>query len=109
MMSGLRAMSVMAGMDPPPRGIRERIAWAISVVARRERCREGARRITHVTECVGLDQDGRLILEDIFKYQQRGIDSEGKIQGAVVLTGYIPSFIPDLLNQGIITDDGSFL
>ena len=109
MMNRLETMVLMAGMDLPIRAIREQIASAINVVVQQERFSDGARRITHVTECVGLDQDGRLILEDIFKYQQRGIDSEGKIQGAVVLTGYIPSFIPDLLNQGIITDDGSFL
>ncbi len=109
MMNRLETMVLMAGMDLPIRAIREQIASAIDVVVQQERFSDGSRRVTAVTECVGLDVDGRLILEDVFKFQHRGIEPDGSVKGEVVLTGYIPSFIPDLLNRGIIADDGSFL
>ena len=108
MMSRLETMVLMAGMDLPVKAIREQIAGAIHVVVQQSRFSDGSRRVTHVTECVGLDDDGRLHLEDIFKFQQRGMDEDGKVLGEMVLTGYIPSFIPDLINSGIISD-GSFI
>ena len=95
-------------MDLPIRAIREQIASAVHVVVQQARFPDGSRRITNVTEVVGLDLDGRLILEDIFEYKQRGIGADGKTNGEMVLTGYIPSFIPDLVDQGIIKD-GRFL
>jgi len=108
MMSRLETMVLMAGMDLPVKAIREQIAGAIHVVVQQSRFSDGSRRVTHVTECVGLNDDGRLHLEDIFRFQQRGVDPDGKVIGEMVLTGYIPSFIPDLINSGIISD-GSFI
>ena len=108
MMNRLETMVLMAGMDLPVRAIREQIASAIHLVVQQARMPDGSRRITHVTEVVGLDLDGRLILEDIFAYKRRGIGPDGKVIGEMVLTGYIPSFIPDMVDQGII-QDGSFL
>jgi len=108
MMNRLETMVLMAGMDLPIRAIREQIASAVHVVVQQARFPDGSRRITNVTEVVGLDLDGRLILEDIFEYKQRGIGADGKTSGEMVLTGYIPSFIPDLVDQGIIKD-GRFL
>ena len=108
MIARLETMVLMAGMDLPIKAIREQIASAIHVIVQQSRFSDGTRRVTHVTECVGMDDDGRLHLEDIFKYQQRGMTEDGKVMGEIVLTGYIPSFIPDLINSGIISD-GSFL
>lgn len=108
MMNRLETMVLMAGMDLPVRAIREQIASAIHLVVQQARMPDGSRRITHVTEVVGMDLDGRLILEDIFAYKRRGIGPDGHVIGEMVLTGYIPSFIPDLVDQGII-QDGSFL
>jgi pilus assembly protein CpaF len=108
MISRLETMVLMAGMDLPVRAIREQIASAINVIVQQARFSDGSRRITHVTEVVGIDEDGRIILEDIFLYKQRGVGADGKIQGEIVLTGYIPSFVAELMNQGIISD-GNFL
>ena len=108
MMNRLETMVLMAGMDLPVRAIREQIASAVHIVVQQARLSDGSRRITNVTEIVGMDLDGRLILEDIFEYKQRGVGPDGKVIGEMVLTGYIPSFIPDLVEQGII-QDGSFL
>ena len=108
MIARLETMVLMAGMDLPVRAIREQIASALHVVVQQSRFSDGSRRVTHVSEVVGLDLDGRVILEDIFKYQQRGTDADGKIIGEIVMTGYIPSFVPDLINQGLI-QEGSFI
>jgi len=108
MMSRLETMVLMAGMDLPVRAIREQISSAIHLVVQQARMPDGTRQITHITEVVGMDLDGRLILEDIFEYKRRGIGADGKVLGEMVLTGYIPSFIPDMVDQGII-QDGSFL
>jgi pilus assembly protein CpaF len=90
------------------RAIREQIASAVHVIVQQNRFPDGSRRITHVTEVVGIEDDGRVRLEDIFKFQQRGLTEGGGVIGEIVLTGYIPSFIPDLVNSGVIKD-GSFL
>jgi len=108
MMNRLETMVLMAGMDLPVRAIREQIASAVHLVVQQARMPDGTRRITHVTEVVGMDLDGRLILEDIFAYKRRGVGPDGKVIGEMVLTGYIPSFIPDMVDQGIVKD-GSFL
>lgn len=108
MIARLETMVLMAGMDLPVRAIREQIAGAIHVVVQQSRFSDGSRRVTHVTECVGMDDDGRVMLEDIFKFQQRGVTADGKIEGEVVMTGYIPSFVPDLINKGLI-EEGSFI
>ena len=108
MMNRLETMVLMAGMDLPIRAIRDQISSAIDVVVQQDRFSDGTRRITAVTEVVGMDEDGRLILEDVFKYNQRGV-KDGKVLGEIILTGYIPSFIPDLVNRGIIETGGTFL
>ena len=109
MMNRLETMVLMAGMDLPIRAIRDQIASAIDIVVQQDRFSDGSRRITAVTEVVGIDEDGRLILEDIFKFNQRGIAEDGHVLGETILTGYIPSFIPDLVNRGIIETGGTFL
>ncbi len=108
MLARLETMVLMAGMDLPVRAIREQIAAALHVVVQQSRFPDGTRRVTHVSEVVGLDVDGRIILEDIFKFQPRGHDADGKVQGEIIMTGYIPSFVPDLINKGLI-EDGGFL
>jgi pilus assembly protein CpaF len=109
MMNRLETMVLMAGMDLPIRAIRDQISSAIDIVVQQDRFSDGTRRITAVTEVVGLDEDGRLILEHIFEHHQRGIAEDGTVLGEIILTGYIPSFIPDLVNRGIIETGGTFL
>jgi pilus assembly protein CpaF len=108
MIARLETMVLMAGMDLPVRAIREQIASALHVVVQQSRFSDGSRRVTHVSEVVGLDEDNRVILEDIFKFQQRGTDEDGHVNGEIVMTGYIPSFVPDLINKGLISE-GSFI
>jgi pilus assembly protein CpaF len=108
MLSRLETMVLMSGMELPIRAIREQIAGAVHLIVQQSRFSDGSRRVTRITEVVEIDQDSNIILEDIFAFRQTGLSAEGKIIGEQVLTGYIPTFVPDLIAAGII-DDGKFL
>jgi len=56
----------------------------------------GTRKISHITEVLSLDENGRYILQDIFKFEQKGISPEGKIIGEMVPTGKLPSFMKEI-------------
>ena len=78
----------MAGMDLPVRAIREQMAKAIDIIVQQERMQDGSRKITHITEVQGMEGD-TIILEDLFKYEQTGVEA-GKVQGAFRATGARP-------------------
>ena len=91
-LSRLETMVLMAGMDLPIRAIREQMASALDVVVQQARMRDGTRRITYITEVVGMEQD-KITLQDIFLYKQTGMDSEGRVIGNHEATGILPKFI----------------
>ena len=80
MLARLETMVLMAGMDLPVRAIREQMAAAIDIIVQQNRLRDGSRRITHITEVVGMEGDV-IVLQDIFKYEQMGIGDKGDIIG----------------------------
>jgi pilus assembly protein CpaF len=79
-------MVLMAGMDLPVRAIREQIASALDMVVQIERSTDGSRRITHITEVVGLEGDV-IVTQDLFVYDITGEDAHGKITGRHRSTG----------------------
>jgi pilus assembly protein CpaF len=81
----------MAGMDLPLRAIREQIASAANLIVHQERMRDGTRKITHITEVVGMEGDV-ITLQDLFVYEQTGYD-DGHVVGRLRPTGIRPSFI----------------
>jgi len=93
---------VLLAADMPVRAIREQIASAIDLIIQVTRFGDGARKITHVTEVVGLDPDsGDIVLEDIFKFGYTQSDAQGSTQH----TGYVPTFFPELIQKiGISID-----
>ncbi|SMB94879.1 pilus assembly protein CpaF [Thermanaeromonas toyohensis ToBE] len=95
MLSRLETMVLMAGMDLPVRAIREQIASAIDLIIHQSRFKDGSRKITHITEVVGME--GEVItLQDIFLFQQEGYDSAGRVRGRFVATGIRPRFLHKL-------------
>jgi len=87
----LENMVMMAGFDLPERAIREQIASALDVIVQMSRFIDGVRRVTHITEVVGME--GHVItLQDIFRFQQEGITAEGKVVGKLRATGIRPTF-----------------
>jgi len=79
----------MAGMDLPVRAIREQIASALDIIIQQTRLKDGTRRITHISEVQGMEGEV-IILQDIFKFVQSGVDSKGKIIGKFEYTGIKP-------------------
>jgi pilus assembly protein CpaF len=100
MLSRLETMVLMAGMELPVRAIREQIASAIDLIVQQARFRDGSRRITHITEVQGME--GEIItLQDIFVFEQTGVDERGKILGRLRPTGIRPKFAEHFSRFGI--------
>jgi pilus assembly protein CpaF len=94
-------MVLMSGMDIGIRAVREQIASALNLIVHQSRLKDGTRRMTHVTEVVGME--GEIItLQDIFLFDySAGIDEEGHFLGGLKSTGLRPRFIDKLAEQGI--------
>lgn len=107
MLARLETMVLMAGMDLPVRAIREQIASAVDLIVQQNRLKDGSRRITHITEVLGLEGD-TIVLQDIFVYEQQGIDDHGKLVGQFRPTGIRPKFLHKLEASGIMLPDDIF-
>src|SRR5437763_1570634 len=92
----LETMVLMAGMDLPVRAIREQIASAVDLIVQVSRLKDGSRRVTHVTEVLGMEGDV-VTLQDLFVYDHRaGRDEVGRLRAALVPTGLRPRFLEEL-------------
>jgi pilus assembly protein CpaF len=95
----LETMVLMAGTDLPARAIREQIASAIDLIVHQARLRDGTRRITHITEVVGMEGD-TITLQDIFVFEQQGVEEHQRVRGRFRPTGVVPTFLPRLEARG---------
>jgi pilus assembly protein CpaF len=97
----LETMAMMTGMDIGIRAIREQISSALQVIVHQSRMKDGSRRITHVTEIVGMEGDV-ITLQDLFLFDySAGIDEDGKFLGALKSTGLRPRFLDRLQERGV--------
>ena len=80
----------MAGMDLPLKIVRQQISSAVDVIVQIA-LRDGERKITAISEVAGMEGDV-IVLSDIFKFNQTGMDAEGKISGQHKATGIRPLF-----------------
>jgi pilus assembly protein CpaF len=93
-------MVLMAGLDIPVSAVREYISSAVSVIVQLSRLSDGTRRITQVTEVVGME--GEIItMQDVFRFVKRGVDDQGKVIGGVLATGIRPKFAEKLAEAGL--------
>jgi pilus assembly protein CpaF len=99
--SRLETLVLMSGMELPSRAIREQIANSVNIIVQQSRFSDGSRRITYISEVVGIDDDGFIRIEDIYRYKQTGVDAKGKVQGYHLATGYLPSFLNEFLIKGL--------
>ena len=97
--SRLETMSMMAGLEIPLMVIRTQIAAAIDLIVHMERLTDGTRKITHITEVPRMEGD-IVTLSDIFKFDQTGVSSKGKVLGEMEATGLRPLFTPRLEAAG---------
>ena len=98
-LSRLETMVMMAGIDIPLRAIREHISSAIQLVVQQSRFPDGTRKITKVSEVVGMEGD-MITLQDLFVFEQEGFNIKGDIGGKHVATGVVPSFIDKFAMYG---------
>ncbi len=98
--SRLETMCLMAGMDLPVKVIRQQIASAVDLIIQQSRLRDGTRKVTSITEVSGMEGD-TVVMTEIFKFEQTGVDAQGKTLGELKPTGIRPLFSPRLDIAGI--------
>jgi pilus assembly protein CpaF len=99
----LGRLEVMVGMgnaNMGVRAIRQQIASAVDLFIQTSRFSDGTRRVTHITEVVGMEQD-IISLQDVFLFEKTGIAESGKVLGRFRATGIRPKFYERLKTSGI--------
>ncbi|MCR4427584.1 MAG: CpaF family protein [Firmicutes bacterium] len=100
-------MVMMAGMELPLRAIREQISSALNLIVHISRLKDGTRKVTHVTEVLGMEGDV-IVLQDLFVFEQTGIDARGRVVGRHRATGIRPKFLESLAASGIVVPTDIF-
>jgi pilus assembly protein CpaF len=104
----IETMTLMSGFDLPVRAIREQMASALDLIVHLSRLRDGTRRVTHVTEVLGMHDD-QLLTADLFLFDYgMGLDDDGRFRGHLKATGLRPQFADRLADLGIVLDDELF-
>jgi pilus assembly protein CpaF len=104
----IETMVLMAGVDLPIRAIREQVSSALDLIVHQTRFKDGSRRITHVTEVVGMEGD-TITLQDVFKFDHgMGFDENGRSLGVLKSTGLRPKFLAQLSDHGVQVDPQLF-
>ena len=98
--SRLETMSLMADVNLPEKAIRQQIASAVSIILQVARLSDGTRRVTHISEVMGVADD-MVSLQDIFVFDRLGVSPNGKILGRFRATGVRPTFYERLKSSGI--------
>jgi pilus assembly protein CpaF len=96
----LETLVLMSGVDLPQRAIREQIASAIHMIVQQSRLRDGSRRITNITEIVGREGD-TITLQDVFLFEETGVDGNGRIQGKLSPTGIRPNAMAKVYSKKV--------
>jgi pilus assembly protein CpaF len=96
----LETMIMMAGMELPIKAMRQQISSAVDLLIQANRLQGGPRKLTSITEVMNMEQD-IIIMQDIFRYKQLGIDQNGRAFGQFETTGVRPSFVQRLEAAGI--------
>ncbi len=97
----IETMVLMAGFEMPVRAIREQVAGAVDMIVHLHRLRDGTRRITHITEVLGME--GEVVTtQDVFLFDYgMGVDENGRYMGHLKSTGLRPNFSKKLEDLGI--------
>ncbi|HYM49254.1 MAG TPA: CpaF family protein [Candidatus Limnocylindrales bacterium] len=96
----LETLVLMSGIDLPQRAIREQIASAIQLIVQQSRMRDGSRRITNITEVVGREGD-TITLQDVFLFEESGVDAAGRIAGKLNPTGIRPNAMAKIYSKRV--------
>jgi len=96
----METMALMANLNLPEKAIRHQIASAVAIVLQVSRMSDGSRRVTHLTEITGIDEDV-VSMQDIFLFEKRGVAPNGHVLGRFCATGIRPKFSEKLIASGI--------
>jgi enamine deaminase RidA (YjgF/YER057c/UK114 family) len=107
MLRRLETMILMSGYEMPLRTIREQIASAVDLIVHTARLKDGTRKVLNITEVYGVEDD-QILTQDIFAFEQTGIDEQGKIVGDLRPTGERPTFMPKFHASGIDLPPGEY-
>ena len=103
----LETMVLMSNIQIPVKALREYIEKAINVVINIERLSDGKRKVTSICEVVGM-QDDEIKLKEIFAFKQKGLTTNGEVDGAFILYKYVPRVYKIIKNKGIDSIDDIF-
>ena len=106
-LSRLETMIMMAGFELPLKAMRTQIASAIDLVVQASRLQGGARKVTYITEIVGMEQD-TVVMQDIYRFDKEGVDETGRAYGKFIATGIRPSFMSRLEAAGVRLPSSAF-
>ena len=96
----LETMIMMAGLELPIKAMRQQISSAVDLIIQANRLQGGPRKVTNICEVQGMEGDV-IMMQDIFRFKQLGIDQNGRAYGQFEATGVRPSFMPRLEAAGI--------
>jgi len=95
----LETLVLMAGMDLPIKVVRQQISSAVDLIVQQTRLKDGNRKVTSITEVAGMEGE-TIVLTDVFKFEQTGVTTDGKVLGELKPTGIRPLFTPQLEAAG---------
>jgi pilus assembly protein CpaF len=96
----METMAMMANLNLPEKAIRKQIASAVTLVLQVSRFNDGTRRLTHITEITGMEDDV-VSMQDVFVFEKQGVGPNGEVLGAFTATGIRPKFAEKLKASGI--------
>ncbi|MDP7115329.1 MAG: ATPase, T2SS/T4P/T4SS family [Myxococcota bacterium] len=97
-----------SGVPIPVQVVREQIARGLDLAIQLEQLPDGQRKVTRIAETAGLDDDGRVVLRDLFLYVDEGVDDDGTCHGHFEATGTRPRFIDDFDKAAVSLPDDLF-
>ncbi|MGA2872416.1 MAG: CpaF family protein [Candidatus Dormibacteria bacterium] len=96
----LETQVLMAGLDLPVKAIRQQVASAVDMIIQLSRLRDGSRRITAISEVVGMEGE-TITMQDIFLMKAEGTDKQGNLKNELALTGVRPQILDRLFDMGL--------
>ena len=99
-MARIETMIMMTGFEMPLKAMRQQIASAIDLIVQVNRLQGGLRKVTAITEIVGMEQD-TIVMQDIYTYVKTGINEAGRAVGRFEASGIRPSFMERLESSGV--------
>ena len=103
----LESMILMTGVNLPEQAMRFMVSSALDMIVQVSRLTDGTRKITSISEVVGMEGD-IITLQDIFVFEKKGIDPQGRVLGHFRATGIRPKFAEKLEVAGIDLSEDLF-